>query len=105
MSYMSVTTHFTGTLSRVLIVRQLVSHLLNARCSPSYVTMVSVMADRRRPYGAIRWDDGTEVDDCITAVRAFDEVADALGFIAGGQDGSRWAVVDLRTMSVVARNP
>ena len=67
--------------------------------------MISVMPDRRRPYGAIRWDDRGEAEDCITAVRAFDEVADALGFIADGHDGNRWAVVDLRSMSVVARNP
>ena len=63
--------------------------------------------DRPRPYGAIRWDDGSDIDDSIRAVGAFDRVADALVFVSDddGQDGDRWAVVDLRTMSVIASGP
>ena len=62
-----------------------------------------VIRETAHPYGAIRWDDMAEGHDCITAVQAFDDLDDALGFATSSHDGEFWAVVDLRTMSVIAR--
>ena len=61
------------------------------------------VSDSNRRYGAIRWTCDAEMHDAIRAVKAFPDPNDAVRFVAPAcQEGERWAVVDLATMSVVA---
>jgi hypothetical protein len=64
------------------------------------------MARRRRGlrYGAIRWVHAADPDDAIRAVRACRSIADARRFLLKGfTEGDRWAIVDLRSLSVLSR--
>jgi hypothetical protein len=55
-------------------------------------------------YGAILWDASADIDDAIRLVKAFADPQGAINLVASSrQDGQRWAVVDLRTMNVVAQ--
>jgi hypothetical protein len=63
----------------------------------------TVRKSSKRRFGAILWQAAADIDNAIKLVQAFDDPDDAVHLLTTScAEGEQWAVVDLRTMGVVA---
>jgi hypothetical protein len=61
------------------------------------------MGELRARFGAIRWETQASLEDAIRLVKACNDPGDAVRVASDScRAEERWAVVDLRTMSVLA---
>jgi hypothetical protein len=62
-----------------------------------------VRKSSKRRYGAILWQASADIDDAIRLVKTFDDPDTAAFLLATNcAEDEQWAMVDLRTMGVIA---